>query len=240
MDASKGLMGHYRVFANGKRFGTAAWDWPSQSQLREDGSVETVWPATAERPFDLKALYRWTDPATLDVETTVIAKADLVDFESFLASYFTPAFTNASILVTTPVGSPSPNQWLPLEASRGDWQMSPRNADGTRIIKDGRWLVEPNPVNWIIVPDYAHPLGVRSESKSGVSALIMAPRDECFAVAGPQQLDAHHSLYLCLFGKTVKSGETARARARMTVVAPLTPSMAIQLYQQYPAAQNKP
>ena len=40
-----GLFSHYRVFTRGKRYGGGAWDWPSESKLRDDGSVEVRWPA---------------------------------------------------------------------------------------------------------------------------------------------------------------------------------------------------
>ena len=29
LDSSMGLFGHYRIFSANKRYGTAAWDWPS-------------------------------------------------------------------------------------------------------------------------------------------------------------------------------------------------------------------
>ena len=85
LDSSTGLFGHYRVFSANKRYGTAAWDWPSDARLRQDGSVEVCWPSTDDRPFELRAVYRWAAPDTLDLETTVQAKTDLAKFESFMA-----------------------------------------------------------------------------------------------------------------------------------------------------------
>ena len=94
-----GLFGHYRVFSANKRYGTAAWDWPSEARLRPDGSVEVRWPSAEDRPFELRAVYRWAAPDTLDLETTVQAKTNLAKFESFLASYFAEGFTNACVYV---------------------------------------------------------------------------------------------------------------------------------------------
>ena len=76
LDASLGICSHYRVFTTNHRYGTAAWDWPGTSKLLADGAVQTTWPEAADRPFEMSAVYRWKDPQTLDVETTVTAHKD--------------------------------------------------------------------------------------------------------------------------------------------------------------------
>jgi hypothetical protein len=58
LDSSMGLFSHYRVFSAGKRYGTAAWDWPSEARLGSDGAVEARWPEAEGRPFELRARYR--------------------------------------------------------------------------------------------------------------------------------------------------------------------------------------
>src|SRR5437899_592320 len=69
LDASMGLLSHYRVFSANKRYGTAAWDWPSEANLGADGSVVVHWPSSADRPFEFWAIYHWAAPNTLEVET---------------------------------------------------------------------------------------------------------------------------------------------------------------------------
>ena len=46
----------------------------------------------------------------------------------------------------------------------------------------------------------------------------IARSDECFALAMPHETEAHCSLYLCQFGRDLKSGETAHARARLVIL----------------------
>ena len=92
-----GIFTHYRVFTANKRYGGGAYEWPSAAVQRPDGSVEVHWPATPDRPFDMWAVYRWTAADTLDVETRVQAHTTLVNFESFLSSYFAPQFTNSRV-----------------------------------------------------------------------------------------------------------------------------------------------
>ena len=46
LDSSLGLFSHYRVFTTNHRFGTAAWDWPSEASVESDGSLLVRWPST--------------------------------------------------------------------------------------------------------------------------------------------------------------------------------------------------
>ncbi len=135
LDSSMGLFGHYRVFSANKRYGTAAWDWPSQAKLRQDGSVEVHWPSAEDRPFELRAVYRWVAPATLDLETIVQAKTNLARFESFLASYFAEGFTNSAVYVRS-----NSQSWFEAAGKDyGVWQAFPRDDQAVAIIQDGRW-----------------------------------------------------------------------------------------------------
>jgi hypothetical protein len=218
LDSSMGLFGHYRVFSTNKRYSTAAWFWPSDAKLRPDGSVEVHWPAAEDRPFELGAVYRWAAPGTLDLETTVQAKTNLAKFESFLASYFSPGFTNAAVFVRS-----NAQAWLePAVRSHGMWQAFPRDGKAASIIQDGRWTFPPSPVEWVIMPPLAKPLGVRRSPADDLQALIMSPTADCFGVLTPYDGDPHRSMYLCLFGRDLAAGETARARARLVIASKLT------------------
>jgi hypothetical protein len=50
-----------------------------------------------------------------------------------------------------------------------------------------------------------------------LSALLMSPPEDCFAVLTPFESEPHRSMYLSLFGKDLKAGETASARARLVI-----------------------
>lgn len=230
LDASMGLLGHYRVFTANKRYGTAAWDWLSEARLAQDGSVEVHWPATPDRPFELRATYRWASPNTVDLETTVKAKSDLQKFESFVASYFTSSFTNAAV-------DAGGDGFTPADPAAGTWQAFPRDEAAVSIIKDGRWKIEPNPVDWVTRPALARPLGVRispsADARRGLEAILMAPPADCFAILTPHQAEPHYSMYLSLFGRDVKAGETARAQTRLCLIPPLRASAVRTVYSEY-------
>jgi hypothetical protein len=229
LDSSMGLFSHYRVFSANKRYGTAAWDWPSEAKLRADGSVEVRWPSAEDRPFELRALYRWATPNTLDLETTVQANTNLTKFESFLASYFAEGFTNACVYVRS-----NGQQWLEVaDKSAGVWQAFPRDDRAVSIIQDGRWKLPPNPVDWVIRPPLAKPLGVRRCPATHLSAVLMSPPQDCFAVLTPYDAEPHRSMYLSLFGIDLKAGETARARARLVIATSLSGEGIDALYSAY-------
>jgi len=213
LDSSMGLFGHYRVFSANHRYGTAAWDWPSDGNLRPDGSVEVRWPSAADRPFELRAVYRWAAPDTLDLETSVQAQTNLAHFESFLASYFAEAFTNSCVLVR----SNGREELATADRNSGVWQAFPRDDEAVSILQDGRWKFPPSPVDWVIRPHLAKPLGIRRCRANDLQAVVMSPPQDCFAVLTPFEAEGHRSMYLSLFGKDLKAGQTARARARLVI-----------------------
>lgn len=231
MDSSMGLFSHYRVFSTGKRYGVGAWDWPSEAKLLADGSVEVRWPATGDRPFELSALYRWAAANTLDLQTTVVAKTDLPHFESFLASYFTADFTNA--LVCSGDSSSAGQLFTPAEKERGTWLAFPRDEGAIAVIRDGRWKLEPNPVDWVLLPCFTRPLAVRRAPATGLTALLMSLPGDCFAISTPHQTEAHGSTYLSLFGRDLRSGETALARSRLLIAPQLSEAEMVKAYEDY-------
>ena len=209
LDSSMGLFSHYRVFTQGHRYGVGAWEWPSQATLEEDGSVSVRWPATVDRPFEMKAHYHWVTTDTLDLETTVTAKTNLIKFESFLASYFAPFFTNTAICAD------GPEMFIIARKEVGARQAFPRDTTASVVIKDGRWKFEPYPIDWVLMPKFSKALAFRRAPGLGITAAIMSDPRECFAICTPDETDPHYSTYLSHFGRDIVVGERATARARM-------------------------
>ena len=227
-----GIVSHYRLLDDRHRYGHAAWDWKSTARPLADGAVETAWVADAEHPFDLTAVYRWSAPDTLDVTTRVTARADLVRFESFLASYFR-GFPQAMAYVQACPETGGKPGLLGATQQGGPWQMFPRDEAAVATITDGRWRREPNPVDWKIRPRLAGAMAVRRDPASGLTAVLMSPPQDCFAVSMPFGAEGHRSLYLSLFGRDLKSGETATARTRLVIRRGLTDDQAVALYKSY-------
>jgi hypothetical protein len=231
--AAYGIFSHYRVFTSKRRYGHAAWDWPSQSMRLADGAVQVLWPATDDRPFELKAVYRWCRPDTLDLETSVKAQQDLPLFESFLASYLAKDFPASSVYVKQHSSTKTRPGFISTEQAAGHWQMFPRDRNAVQLIQDGRWQLAPNPVAWTIRPDMGLPIGIRRHVQTGLTVILMAPPEHCFAMSTPYAGEGHFSLYLSLFGGSVSAGETAHARARVVIADAPTDAEILSLYELY-------
>lgn len=227
---SYGLVSHYRLLDAEARYGTAAWDWPSQAQLLGDGAVEVSWPADAAHLFQMKATYRWVAPDTLDVRTEVTARRPLRRFEVFLASYFAGFPVSMVYARSGPEGKP---EFVPATKDRGVWLAFPRDDEAVRMIQDGRWQRPPNPVQWVIMPRLAAPLAMRRDPESGLAALLMAPASDCFAICTPFGEEGHRSVYLSLFGRDLAPGQSAAARARLVIAPNLAPADAVRRYETY-------
>ena len=233
LSGAYGILSYYRVFTTNKRYGTAAWGWPSTSKLLPDGTVQVTWPAADDRPFEMTCIYRFRDDSTLDVETIVKAKEDLSKFEVFLASYFHESFALPKVLVTPDPKTVGMRTFLTAKKSFGNWQMFPRNNDVVPIIRDGRWKKEPNPVDWKIMPPMAKPIALRRGSKAAPIAILMAPPDDCFAISTPYEGESHSSMYFSLFGRDIEAGQTARARLRLVVMEAVSNREILKLYEKY-------
>ncbi|MBI4877174.1 MAG: hypothetical protein HY822_21275 [Acidobacteria bacterium] len=226
MARSMGLFGIYRVFSDGRRYGNGMWSFPSEAELAGDGAVSVRWPPAEDRPFRMQAVYRWAGPATLDISISVRPEQDLHGFEAFLAAYLGEQFTNSAVLAKG-------GRLLAADRESGAWQMFPRGPEAVSLIRDGRWKLPPNPVDWVVRPEFEFPAAVRRDPASGLAAVVLAPARDCFAIATPQEGDSHYSLYFSLFGRDVTKGETARARARLVVLSSPDEEQVRKLYRGY-------
>ena len=233
LDGRFGIFSYYRIFTTNKRYGHAAWDWPSVSKLLPDGAVQIVWPAERDRPFEMTAIYRLTEETTLDLETTVKAQKDLHQFEVFLASYFLETFPTSCVYVGENPETEGKPSFLIAKKSFGDWQMFPIDKEVLQIIQDGRWQKEPNPVKWAIMPCMAAPVSVRRSAVADLTVVLMAPPDDCFAISTPYEGESHYSLYLSLFGRDVEAGETVKSRSRLVVTTTISNDQILDMYQKY-------
>ena len=227
-----GLFSPYRLLTSEARFGTAGWDWASTAKGHADGAVEVQWKADAVHPLNMTGVYRWSAPDTLDLQFTVQPQRDLPKFELFLASYFNGFPAALAYVGELPDAKGQPGFMDAIKAN-GDWQTFPRDAQAAALFGDGRWVHPPNPVAWKIMPRLAAMLALRRDAKSGVTAVLMASPEDCFAISMPEEQDVHRSVYLSLFGRDLKKGEKASARARLVIGKDITNEKAVNLYKEY-------
>jgi hypothetical protein len=223
-----GVLGFYRLLDADTRY-PDGWSWTGgAARVLSDGAVEATWPADAAHPFNLRAVYRWRTPSTLDLETTLTAGKALRRMEVFVASYFN-GFADSRVFAKTPAGT----AFLAADEASGVWQAFPRDEAAAAIVRDGRWTRPPHPVEWAIRPPLAAPLGLRRDGPTGRTALVMARPEDCFAVLTPHGAEAHRSLYLSLFGRDLGPGETVTAVVRLVVGRGMTDAAALSAWEEF-------
>ena len=242
-----GVFSFYRVLTTNGRYGNAARDWPTTVRLRADGAVEVQWPSAEEHPVEMTGIYRWTAPGTLDLDISATPKRDMPRFELFLSSYFTRPFL-ASVYLKDEPGSGKSARFVPVNrtaSARGRYVMFPRDEAAIAMIRDGRWKIPPNPVDWDIERWLAAPIAIRRDRSSGIAAVMMSRPEDCFAVASPwnpatPDERCYRSLYLCLFGRDVRAGQTVRTSCRLILARDVTDRQALEFYEAYLKASAKP
>ena len=237
-----GLLSYYRVFSTGTRYGHAARDWPVSARLIDGGALEIRFPPADDHPLELTGVFRWRSPDTLDLETTVKAGKNLPRMEIFLSSYFVPGF-GALVYV-------KPNRFSkgkPASFVRPDWNemidgnylIFPRDRESLLMVYDGRWEFPPSPVTWAFTRYLAAPIAVRRNAAARLTAVLMSPPDDCFAVGTPYNkqppdgVAGHDSFYLSLFGRDLPAGQTARAHCRLLIAKDLADEAIVGRYEQY-------
>ena len=216
--AGEGLFNHYRVFTHGKRYGYGARRWPSTAELHDDGSVEVTWPATSDRPFELRAVYRWSAPNVLDLQTIVSAEESLEAFEVFLASYYPPAFINSRVWATRDPREESGAGFVSADRELGEWLAFPRDEQAAAVIDDGRWALEPHPLSWTFMPNFALPVALRRDPGSGLTVVVMSQPSDAFGLFTPYGEEDHICNYISLFGMDLEPGEVEISHSRLVVL----------------------
>lgn len=235
-----GLVSYYRVFSGDTRFGNAARDWPTTARILPDGALEVLWPAADEHPLEMTAVYRFRGPDALDVTTTVKPLVDMPAFEVFLSSYYEKAF-RARVYVKPDREPDAAPRFVPIDRTPdavGGYVMFPRDEQGLRLIRDGRWKVPPSPVDWDVIRWLAAPLVMRRDESTGLAAVMMSPPEDCFAISSPwnpasPDAGGYRSLYLSLFGRDLKAGQIAQVRCRLVVAKNLSDVQAVKRYEEY-------
>ena len=92
------------------------------------------------------------------------------------------------------------------------WHFFPRDEQAAKRVADGRWQHPPAPVNWKVREPMAAPLAVRRNLELGLTAVVMAPAEDCLGIYSPYGEEGHGSIYLGLLGGDLKAGQSASGR----------------------------
>ncbi|MFZ5831566.1 MAG: hypothetical protein ACOY3P_15890 [Planctomycetota bacterium] len=237
----QGPLAIYRTYAGVRRF-TDPWSRKAEASLLGDGTVRLFWPTDEEHPFELDAVYRISSADTVDLTITVKPNQPLPAFEIFVGSYFASEFPVSVYLAQPRSKTPEASgSMIPVDVSPltdGTYYMFPRDRQAAHFLLDGRWEVGKNPVHWSLTRYLAAPLAIRRHAESGVTGVLMARPEDCFAIAAsynktpPDGIANHNSIYLSLFGRDVAAGEPATTRCRL-VVGTLNDAEVVERYRAF-------
>ena len=175
---------------------------------------------------------------TLDLDISVTPGCDMPKFELFMSSYLGKTFMAQVYTKRSGASGPSFEPIDKKTATPDRYVMYPRDEAAVSMIRDGRWKIGSNPVDWAVEPYLAAPLVLRRDTANGLVAIMMCPPDDCFAIASPWnpatvESGGYRSLYLCLIGRDLKSGETAKAKCRLVFGRNIDNQQALELYKGY-------
>ena len=236
-----GILSYYRLLSAGERWGEDFRAWPKSAKILPDGAVQIHWLPRDDHPVELTATYRWRLPDTLDLETIIRPEPDVARVEVFLSSYFDKDF-RSRVYVQAPRHAPGKPHFMPLDANPmivGTYLAFPRDLRAAQLVYDGRWERGRHPVQFSVTRFLAAPLALKRNIKNGVTVVVMARPEDCFAIEAPYDKEppdgvaGHCSLYLSLFGQDLKAGQTARAHTRLVVGQDIAEQGALDLYQKF-------
>ena len=226
-----GIFSPYRMLTSDARFGTAAWDWASKSEVLADGAASVHWSPDKDHPLEMTGVYRWAADDTLDLELTVKPQRDLRRFELFLASYF-----NGFPASLACVGRRPRKRSRPIHGGR---QGGRRLADvSSRRGDRGDFCRRPldPPAESGNLDDHAPPgravgLAARRQERADrgahVAARRLLRRLDALRRGGPSL-----GLSLALW-RRLKAGQAASAAARLVIGKDISDDRAVELYRAF-------
>ncbi|MEW6235766.1 MAG: hypothetical protein AB1656_10305 [Candidatus Omnitrophota bacterium] len=236
-----GIFSLYRVLSTNKRWGEDARARQKLAKPLDDGRAHIYWPPDENNPYEMSAIYGWKAPEALDLEILCKPHQDMKNFEIFLSSYFAKDF-QSWIYAKAPRHAPGVPAFLAADGNPlvlGTYLAFPRDLAAAQLFCDGRWELGSNPVQWSLTRYLEAPIGMRKNANTGLTAVMMAKPEDCFALETPYNLNppdgvaGHNSLYMSFIGKDVAANDTVSVRARLVIGPNISDQAALELYQRF-------
>ncbi len=221
------LLNLFLLFAQNRCMGTAREH--AREYHAEGDRISVWWPANDTHQAELSAVYEISGPNTIDLTVTVTCAWPYPKYEVFLSSYFNVAMDPRVYLQECPyVDPPDAPQWVAPAANdvfAGTGLVFPRDFHAARNSVDGRWTGISALYQWNPQRMYELPICMQVDSDSGVAAVLMSRREDCYAVV-TGYADAHpddpfgnqNPMYLSLFGEDLSPGDKRTARVRLALI----------------------
>lgn len=221
--ARQGHLNLYRLYAGEKSLGSLRDELPAVEQL--DDGARLTWPATGVRAARVEATWRLTGPAQIDLEIKVTATRDMEKVEILPAVYCPPLMEkyvclereglHVGVPAPPPAEGEGPNDYPYFPLSEIDRQAQLLSG---RLTSDWKWLTALQPENAALPITWSNNgtteilLMGDPESTSAVSA---TPRPNSPEPKAWSSLERHSALYLSLFCRDLKAGQSLTSHTRL-------------------------
>jgi hypothetical protein len=217
-----GLLNFFRVLISGGYLTELREEKPLV-KAEKDG-VTLTWPPTIRRQANVTIRFTFSEPNIIDMDMSVETLINYPGFEILLSAYLAPGFVSGAYVAEKEFGPVVPEQIRIADQPmiHGVWPFFPRNEAGANLLTDGRhqkgrWY-------WRMAVGRRYGLPMAFFNKGEVDVLVMGRPEDVYAVGvtydGDPETDniaAHRSLYLSMFGEDLAAGEGRRTQMRMVI-----------------------
>jgi hypothetical protein len=217
-----GMLNFFRVLIRGGYLTELRAEKP-EVQPEKNGVTLTYLP-TVRRQAKVIIRFTFREPNIIDMDLSVETLANYPGFEILLSSYQAEGFVSGAYVAKKEFEPSEPEQIRIIDQPmiHGVWPFFPRDEAGANLLTDGRhqkgrWF-------WRMAIGRRYGLPMAFFSKGDVDVLLMGRPEDVYAVgatyggdAKTDNLAAHRSLYLSLFGEDMAAGESRRTQMRMVI-----------------------
>ena len=237
--AGVGMLNFFRVLIEGGYL-TELRVEEAELEPAEDG-LKLTWMPTIRRQAKVKVRFTFREPNIIDMDMWVETLSNYPGFEILLSAYLAPGFQSGVYVAKSEFGPVEPEQIRILDQPmiHGVWPFFPRDEQGANLLTDGRhqkgrWF-------WRMAIGRRYGMPLAFFSNDGVDAILMGRPEDVYAVGatykGDEEKDnvaAHRSLYLSIFGEDFKAGEGRHTQMRMVIGKyESDPEEHIELYREF-------
>jgi len=217
-----GLLNFFRVLISGGYLTELREEKPLV-KAEKDG-VTLTWLPTIRRQANVTIRFTFCEPNIIDMDMSVETLTNYPGFEILLSAYLAPGFVSGAYVAKKEFGPVVPEQIRITDQPmiHGVWPFFPRNEAGANLLTDGRhqkgrWY-------WRMAVGRRYSMPMAFFNKGEVDVLVMGRPEDVYAVGvtyeGDPETDniaAHRSLYLSMFGEDLVAGEGRRTQMRMII-----------------------
>ena len=217
-----GLLNFFRVLIRGGYLTELREEKPLV-KAEKDG-VTLTWAPTIRRQANVTIRFTFREPNIIDMDMSVETMINYPGFEILMSAYMAPGFVSGAYVAKEEFGPVVPEQIRITDQPmiHGVWPFFPRNEAGANLLTDGRhqkgrWY-------WRMAVGRRYGMPMAFFNKGEVDVLVMGRPEDVYAVgvtyegdAEKDNVAAHRSLYLSLFGEDLAAGEGRRTQMRMII-----------------------